>query len=129
MDQLSKFLMCKYAGDYKILGNFLRFTLLKNPYGIFGINCNIPIIPVAILSIIIIFALLYKLKNIFISLILGGAIGNLIDRIIYGAVIDWINIGIGNLRWPIFNFADASITIGIFLIILKDGVFNRYKKL
>lgn len=127
-DQLSKFFICKYPGDYKVLGNFLRFTLIKNPYGVFGINCKIPIIPVTIISIFLIFVLFYKLRNIFIALILGGAIGNLIDRLIYGEVVDWLNFGIGDLRWPIFNLADASITIGIFLIIFKNGVFNKCKQ-
>ena len=50
------------------------------------------------------------------GLILGGAVGNLIDRIRLGAVVDFINIGIGDLRWPYFNVADSAITIGVAIL-------------
>ena len=50
------------------------------------------------------------------GLILGGAVGNLIDRIRLGAVVDFINIGIGDLRWPYFNVADSAITIGVSIL-------------
>ena len=52
--------------------------------------------------------------------ILGGAIGNLIDRLRFGAVVDFIDIGVGErLRWPSFNVADLAITVGVIIIIAK----------
>ncbi len=50
-------------------------------------------------------------------IILGGAAGNLIDRIRFGEVIDFINMGIGSHRWPTYNVADISLTIGVILLI------------
>lgn len=50
------------------------------------------------------------------GLILGGAIGNLVDRIAYGAVTDWIDVGVGLTRWPTFNVADIGISLGVIFL-------------
>ena len=50
--------------------------------------------------------------------ILGGALGNLADRIVYGAVTDWIDVGIGSTRWPTFNVADIGVTVGVLALAL-----------
>ncbi|MFV1973299.1 MAG: signal peptidase II, partial [Thiohalobacterales bacterium] len=52
------------------------------------------------------------------SLILGGALGNLIDRVVYGYVIDFIDLYYGDWHWPVFNVADSAITVGASLLIL-----------
>lgn len=54
------------------------------------------------------------------SLILGGAVGNLIDRLIYGHVIDFLDFHIGTLHWPAFNVADSAITLGAALFVLDE---------
>jgi len=54
------------------------------------------------------------------SLILGGAVGNLIDRLIYGHVIDFLDFHIGTLHWPAFNVADSAITVGAALFVLDE---------
>lgn len=54
------------------------------------------------------------------SLILGGAVGNLIDRLIYGHVIDFLDVHIGTLHWPAFNVADSAITLGAALFVLDE---------
>lgn len=54
------------------------------------------------------------------SLILGGAIGNLVDRLIHGHVIDFIDIHLGGWHWPAFNIADAAITVGAILFVLDE---------
>lgn len=54
------------------------------------------------------------------SLILGGAVGNLIDRLVYGHVIDFLDVHIGSLHWPAFNIADSAITIGAALFVLDE---------
>lgn len=52
------------------------------------------------------------------ALVLGGAIGNLIDRLVYGHVIDFIDVYVGSYHWPTFNFADSAITIGALVLIV-----------
>ena len=61
-----------------------------------------------------------KLEAVSLSLILGGAIGNVIDRIYYGYVIDFLDVYIGNSHWPAFNVADAAICIGAVLLIIDS---------
>ncbi|MBM3304408.1 MAG: signal peptidase II [Candidatus Aminicenantes bacterium] len=65
-----------------------------------------------------------RLLKIALSLILAGALGNLIDRVLRGHVIDFLDLYIGNAHWPVFNAADSCITIGAFLILL---IFFRRK--
>ena len=56
------------------------------------------------------------------SLILGGAVGNLIDRVTVGVVIDFIDVYYGKYHWPVFNFADSAICLGALLLLLDWGV-------
>tara|TARA_Y100000766_G_scaffold241335_1_gene219211 strand:- start:121 stop:354 length:234 start_codon:yes stop_codon:yes gene_type:complete len=70
------------------------------------------------------------LKKYSLLMILGGALGNVFDRIIYKAVPDFIDFHIGNFHWFIFNFADIFISIGvIFLIIMEFTVINKNNKI
>ena len=109
LDQISKFIFKNY------------FSYITNTGSLFGLFKGYNIIFIIITIIIIIFIIYYinkhkldRIETIFLSLILGGAIGNLIDRIIYGNVIDFINLKI----WPAFNIADAAITIGVIGLIV-----------
>ena len=64
--------------------------------------------------------------NLGFAMILGGAGGNLIDRIVYGYVVDFIDIYVENWHWPAFNVADMAISIGAGLVILDSlGLFRR----
>jgi signal peptidase II len=60
-----------------------------------------------------------RLLQVSLSLILGGALGNLYDRLSYGYVIDFIEVFIGNYSWPAFNVADSAISIGVILLALE----------
>jgi signal peptidase II len=60
--------------------------------------------------------------------ILGGAIGNLIDRVAHGAVIDFLDFYVGNYHWPAFNVADVAITLGAIGLIIDELFFNREQK-
>lgn len=60
------------------------------------------------------------------TLILGGAVGNLIDRLLYGHVIDFLDFHIGTLHWPAFNVADSAITLGAALFVLDE--FRRVNR-
>ena len=83
----------------------------------------------AIMAIIISTVLivwLYRLKKnetllaIALSLVLGGALGNLIDRLVYGYVIDFLDVYYQNWHWPAFNVADMAISLGVFLMLLES---------
>ena len=66
-------------------------------------------------------------EKIFFSLIIGGAIGNLYDRIIYKAVPDFIDFHIKEFHWFTFNIADIFISLGIIFMILNELIFNKQK--
>jgi signal peptidase II len=60
-------------------------------------------------------------QQIALALVLGGALGNLVDRITTGLVVDFIEIGFGRFRWPVFNVADSAVTVGVVLFILAGS--------
>jgi len=79
-------------------------------------------IGISLLAIIFVMWLLVTSKYSYfgLSLIFGGAIGNLIDRILYGKVVDFIDFSVGRFHWPAFNVADSALTIGIMIIFLTS---------
>ncbi len=62
------------------------------------------------------------------SLVLGGAVGNLIDRLAYGYVIDFLDVYYENWHWPAFNIADSAITLGVALMLMESFGFGNTKK-
>jgi signal peptidase II len=56
------------------------------------------------------------MNRVLLGCILGGAIGNLVDRVRLGWVVDFIDMGIGTARWPVFNVADSAVTLGVLLL-------------
>ncbi|MBI5676826.1 MAG: signal peptidase II [Nitrospirae bacterium] len=110
--------------DSYLLLPFIKIVHVQNPGAAFGIlkylgnNVFIFFSIVAIICILI-----YKskipigLEFFSLSLILGGAIGNLIDRITKGKVIDFIDFFVGDWHWPAFNIADSALTVGMILFI------------
>lgn len=131
LDQLTKYLALEkltYGIPIPIVKNIFCLTLVKNTGVAFGLFKNYTIILIFITFIAVIGILRYwvakkeslgKLLKFALFLILGGSAGNLIDRIRLGYVVDFLDFGIGNLRWPAFNIADSCITIGAVLISLK----------
>ena len=87
-----------------------------------------------IMLVLIIFLFFYAIKinkKIYyfaFSLIIGGAIGNLIDRFLYQAVLDFIDIHYMNYHWYVFNFADITITVGCLLVIMLELFSGKNKK-
>lgn len=81
---------------------------------------------IAILIVTVLIIIMYhssyyaRLINIAYALIIGGALGNLFDRMVHGYVIDFIDVYFTNLHWPTFNIADSSICIGAMLIVLES---------
>lgn len=139
VDQISKyFAHLKLEGNNPIviIDNFFQLSYVKNYGAAWGILQNQRYFFIILTMIIIISLALYvrhnknlnKLTIVSIFLIIGGAIGNLIDRIKMGYVIDFLDFNFGNFYdFPVFNFADSFIVIGTFLmayLILTD----RYEK-
>jgi signal peptidase II len=119
----------------EVLGDFLRFTLGYNTGIAFGLSVGDSsrwlLVIVTMLTMGLIFWLFrsvdarHKLQIIAFGLIMGGAAGNLLDRLFgsYG-VIDFIDVGIGSTRFWTFNIADSAITVGAVLLILSS-LFER----
>lgn len=113
--------------SFTLINDFLNITLVYNKGAAFGIfeGGRLLFIVIAIITIILISifiknsSYISKLDTFVYSLLLGGIIGNLIDRIIYGYVIDYINFSFLNFNFPIFNFADICIVFSIILIIIN----------
>jgi len=118
----------------EIFGDVLRFTYIQNPGMAFGISFGSPRFFTIFASVasVIILIYLYRMRRerfhsrLSLALILGGAIGNLIDRFAYGKVIDFIDIGFKNTRWPVFNVADSAVTIGM-IILVSLMLFEGHK--
>ena len=129
LDQITKLSIQKTLIPYQsqsIIGDIVRFTLVYNPRGIFGMPFGSAlahfILQLIGIAIVIYFAIRTKAFFYLFSyaLILGGAAGNLWDRIRLGKVIDFIDIGIKNLRWYTFNLADLFIVVGIIMLIAAE---------
>ncbi len=116
---------------------FLNINLIWNEgiaFGLFSFNEKIfyNILTILILIIVsIIFFMLIKstgFKKYSLLMILGGALGNVFDRLFYRAVPDFIDFHIGNFHWFIFNVADIFITIGVFFMVIIE-LFNKNQKI
>lgn len=129
-DRLTKILFShtlSLGESLPVVRNIFHITLVQNTGIAFGLFKNHGVVFI-IIPLIMIFLLVFnfyqynynneKFSRLYVtavSLILAGAIGNLIDRIFYGYVIDFIDFRI----WPVFNIADSAITVGAFLLILQ----------
>ena len=120
---------------WDILGSFLRFSHVRNP----GIAFGIPVGDYSMLVVFLSFAATIVIAYLHwqernnpplivngLGLILGGAIGNLIDRSYilfpgtYEGVVDFIDVGVGDFRWYTFNIADSAVTVGVILYLLHS---------
>ena len=133
LDRASKEYVIKFFSSYQepsyYLFPFLNLTLVWNSgmaFGLFESESNTyHIISAIIASVIIILIIwLYKstllVEKIALSIVIGGAIGNLFDRIKYNAVPDFIDMHYRDFHWFVFNVSDIVITIGIILLLLSD---------
>ena len=151
IDQISKFLIIFYRNSHlfeqDIIPNFLRFTYITNDGIAFGLNpfggSKFILLMVSIIAVLFVVKILIdsrdssQLTQFGLSLVLGGALGNLTDRFFttfnimsYSGVIDFIDIGIKNYRFYIFNFADFFISLGIILYLIsfvKSKTTNEQK--
>jgi len=110
----------------EVVGDLVRFVFSQNRGGIFGLFGDSAIV-LAISSLVVIgLIVVYEwregshswLLTIALGLLLGGAIGNLLDRLVYGYVTDFIDVGIGDSRFYTFNVADSAISVALLLLIV-----------
>ena len=141
LDQITKAVITEKLfmyGSYKVIDGFFSLVYVMNPGAAFGFLAGAPeifrylfFISVTVLAILLIIYYILKSKSqdvlmvISLTLIFGGAVGNLIDRIRFGAVVDFLDFYIGAWHWPAFNAADSAISIGAVLMIWEMLVSRK----
>lgn len=129
LDMVSKYIVSKLLivnESVMIIKNFFNITYVRNTGAAFSIFSGNTFLVMIISFMIIMGIILYirknkpsnKIEKISYSLILGGAIGNFIDRVIYGYVRDFIEIDIFGWDYPIFNLADVFVVVGVILLVI-----------
>ena len=139
LDQWSKWAIKTSFNLYQskpVIQDLLHFTYVTNDGMAFGLSFpggkHVLLIMTILLTGFIV-GFLWKEKNghplikYGLALILSGAIGNLIDRLLYGKVVDFLDLMIGNFHWYIFNIADSSVTIGMILFIIHSICIEQKK--
>jgi len=135
LDQLTKLLVVRsmrLGQNIPIVPGFFDLTFVLNPGAAFSLFATLPewirnpffiLISVGAAVLIIAYRSRYlrenRLASVSLALILGGAIGNLIDRLRYGVVVDFLDAHIYQYHWPIFNVADSAISVGVTLLLLE----------
>ncbi len=129
-DQVAKYLVRHNLDLYAtvpVVGDFFRLTYVENSGIVFGIKVGgaLPLFTVlSIAATILILYYFYRERTnhlgirISLALVLGGAIGNLIDRLFFGRVVDFLDFGLGKYRFFVFNVADSAVTVGVVLFLL-----------
>lgn len=113
-----------------LVGDYVRLTYIHNPGAAFGIHLGtysrIIFLLLSLVALVALAAMYWvtpakdRVRLTSIALICGGAVGNLLDRIRSAAgVVDFMDIGVGNLRWPVFNVADIAVTTGAIFLALS----------
>jgi signal peptidase II len=135
LDQAIKILVDKTMSlhqSIEVIPNFAHLTYLRNTGAAFGFlagsRSSLRVVFFILISAVAIGCIVYLLKSlrpqqkiltVSLSLILGGAIGNLIDRVRLGEVIDFIDLHWYHIHWPAFNMADSAITIGVIMLFIQ----------
>jgi len=134
LDQITKALVLKTIAlhhSIPVIPGFFNFTHIHNPGGAFGFMARqshgvrvFLFLAVSFLAILLLFYLYgkiplgYQWLSAGLALIMGGAIGNLIDRIRFGEVVDFLDLYAGAYHWPAFNVADSAVTVGIVILLI-----------
>jgi signal peptidase II len=118
--------------SFVVIGGFLNITYVRNPGAAFSFLADAPpvfrfvfFVTVTVLAIILVLTYITRSKieepfmTFALSLILSGAVGNLIDRVRFGEVIDFIDVYVGSYHWPAFNVADSAISVGAVILLLE----------
>lgn len=139
LDQLSKaavlaFFAGRSFGDRETVTSFFNLSLTYNrgiSFGLFNGAAGMGALVFSLAAAAIVAVLIYWLSRVSspflavaIGLIIGGAMGNVIDRLRLGAVVDFLDFHLGTAHWPAFNLADSAICIGVAAMLL-DGLLLR----
>ena len=135
LDQLTKNIVkstMELGESFEIIGTFLKFTFVENKGLAFSIKVsNLGIFTgLSMVASLIVLYYIYKYKQeraivyVPLALIFGGAIGNMIGRVLYGKVVDFIDVGIASYRWPVFNIADSSVFVGLVWFLIVSWYVN-----
>jgi signal peptidase II len=139
LDQLSKAAVLAHftgrlPGDRETITSFFNIALTFNrgiSFGLFNDGAGLNALVFSVAAAAIVALLIFWLSRasspflaIAIGLIIGGAVGNVIDRLRLGAVVDFLDVHAGALHWPAFNLADSAICIGV-AVMLLDGLVMR----
>ena len=132
-DQITKALILKYLALHKsipVIAGIFDITHILNPGGAFGLMANMSVVVRTVVflfisSLAVGLILYFYIKTpsgyaflaVGFALIFGGAIGNLVDRVRFGMVVDFLDFYIGEYHWPAFNIADSAITVGLFIFL------------
>ena len=140
MDRFSKEYVIDFFLSYKeqsyYLYSFLNLTLIWNTgmaFGLFESESNTYHFISALIVVVIVFLIIWLFKSkifiekIALSVVIGGALGNLFDRIKFNAVPDFIDLHYRDFHWFVFNVSDIVITIGIILLLLSDVLKKNEK--
>ena len=133
LDRLSKYFILKLSNSVEEFNipvtSFLNFNLVLNngiAFGLFSFNeqfyYNIITLVIIIITLVILFFAIKSdgVEKIGFSMIFGGSLGNIFDRLYYSAVVDFIDFHINNIHWFIFNIADIFISLGVIVLILLE---------
>ncbi len=135
LDRITKLMVAKTLAMYssiQIIPKFFRITHVENTGAAFGLFADSPsewkialLVMFSVLALVIVAALLWRNSHVMtmtgvgLSLILGGALGNLWDRLMHGRVVDFLLFYVGQYQWPAFNAADSAIVIGAGLLVFE----------
>jgi len=137
-DQVSKIYMTsilEIGQSIEVIPGYFNFTLVMNPGAAFGLFANLPstirrilLGVVTAVAMTLVILLLRKeakedqLAKIALFMVIGGAVGNLIDRFRYDAVVDFLDVYWGSYHWPAFNIADSAISIAVVILLLRFAI-------
>ncbi|HER63006.1 MAG TPA: signal peptidase II [Desulfobacteraceae bacterium] len=141
LDQLSKLWVVGNFALYEsvpVIPGFFSLTYLTNTGAAFGILAGHStwwrqafFIAIALAALVVITVMYRRLRNesvwyeVALAFIAGGAIGNVIDRVRLGSVVDFLDVYIGTRHWPAFNIADSAITVGVAVFLVKNIFFDE----
>lgn len=129
-----------WLGESVSIIPFINFTYSHNPGAAFSLLADkggwqrwvfsFVAVVISVVVLVIMYRSDYRarLSNLAYAIIIGGALGNLFDRMVYSVVIDFIDFYVGNWHWPTFNVADSSICIGAILVILDSFYFCPFNR-